>query len=58
MKTHRLSPETEHNDNALKSFNDVVLETVRELGFNNTFGLGHEPTEQVFFLGPVMNGHR
>lgn len=36
----------------MHGMNDVTLETVRELGFNNTMGMGRAPTEMVFFLGP------
>jgi len=46
------------NHDVPKNPDDVTLEVVRELGFDSTFGVDRAPTEQVFFLGPVMNGRR
>jgi hypothetical protein len=43
----------------MHGMNDKTLSTVRELGFNHCLGIGREPTETVFFLGPdQVGGHR
>jgi hypothetical protein len=43
----------------MHGMNDVTLHTVRELGFNNHFGIERSSTEIVFFMGPVLaNGRR
>jgi hypothetical protein len=35
-----------------------TLELVREIGFDNSFGIGRKPTERVFFMGPLGVGGR